>query len=245
MRRSRCRGLGRQMHAPETSDHQRSSGVGAIGGPADAAGKRHRPSKVLRCRGSAIQLFSRSDSVTQQHACRRSAVSAAGSSEILGGVGGATGATREPTSTRSPPATGRNRSSRTTRSKTMDPASIEREAVTRVQQVGVQDRSARTTLGRTAAATPTRAWQAMVPELRPFTADIGSSVPDLPGRGLVKDIADGVAAREFQAYYTPDPIKAHQASDLGALAAAAPGLDLSRNSVLKSVVNAKGALPQR
>ena len=62
----------------------------------------------------------------------------------------------------------------------------------------------------------------MVPELRPFTADIGSSFPDLPGRGLVKDFADGVAAREFQAYYTPDPIKAHQASDLGVLAELLP-----------------------
>ena len=42
--------------------------------------------------------------------------------------------------------------------------------MTQVQQVGVQDRSGETTVGRTAAATPTRAWQAMVPELPPFTA---------------------------------------------------------------------------
>ena len=61
--------------------------------------------------------------------------------------------------------------------------------------------------------------------------DIGSSFPDLPGRGLVKDFADGVAAREFQAYYTPDPIKAHQASDLGVLAELLPPVSLYPRTV--------------
>ena len=61
--------------------------------------------------------------------------------------------------------------------------------------------------------------------------DIGSSFPDLPGRGLVKDFADGVAAREFQAHYTPDPIKAHQASDLGVLAELLPPVSLYPRTV--------------
>lgn len=47
--------------------------------------------------------------------------------------------------------------------------------------------------------------------------DIGSSFPDVPGRGLVKDAESDVPAREFQAYFTPDPIKARKASALATL----------------------------
>jgi hypothetical protein len=38
----------------------------------------------------------------------------------------------------------------------------------------------------------------------------------------VKDFADGVPAREFQAHFTPDPIKARKARDLGVLAEMLP-----------------------
>lgn len=52
--------------------------------------------------------------------------------------------------------------------------------------------------------------------------DIGMSIPDLPGRGLVTDFADGVPAREFQSYYTPDPAKAHKPKDLEILSTLLP-----------------------
>lgn len=61
--------------------------------------------------------------------------------------------------------------------------------------------------------------------------DIGSSFPDVPGRGLVKDFADGVPAREFQAYYTPDPIKARTDADFGILANLLPPKSLYRRVV--------------
>lgn len=47
--------------------------------------------------------------------------------------------------------------------------------------------------------------------------ELGSSIPDVPGRGLVTDFADGIPAREFQAYYTPDPLKARDMRDLAVL----------------------------
>lgn len=56
--------------------------------------------------------------------------------------------------------------------------------------------------------------------------DIGSSFPDVPGRGLVKDAESDVPAREFQAYFTPDPIKARKASDLAVLANLLPPVSL-------------------
>ncbi|GAT07650.1 cell divisionFtsK/SpoIIIE [Mycolicibacterium novocastrense] len=52
--------------------------------------------------------------------------------------------------------------------------------------------------------------------------DIGSSFPDVPGRGLVKDADSRLKAREFQAYYTPDPIKARKPKDLAILAELLP-----------------------
>ncbi|MGD9622186.1 MAG: hypothetical protein AB7G47_19360 [Mycolicibacterium sp.] len=56
--------------------------------------------------------------------------------------------------------------------------------------------------------------------------DIGESIPDLKGRGLVTDFADGVPAREFQAYYTPDPLKARTPSDFDTLANLLPPTSL-------------------
>jgi hypothetical protein len=56
--------------------------------------------------------------------------------------------------------------------------------------------------------------------------DIGSSFPDLPGRGLVKDAESDIPAREFQAYYTPDPIKARKDSDLATLADLLPPVSI-------------------
>jgi hypothetical protein len=56
--------------------------------------------------------------------------------------------------------------------------------------------------------------------------EIGDSIPDLAGRGLVTDFADGVPAREFQAYYTPDPLKARSKKDLGILVDMLPPVSL-------------------
>ncbi len=55
---------------------------------------------------------------------------------------------------------------------------------------------------------------------------IGSSFPDVPGRGLVKDALSDNPAREFQAYYTPDPIKAHKPRDLAILSDLLPPVSL-------------------
>lgn len=56
--------------------------------------------------------------------------------------------------------------------------------------------------------------------------DIGESIPDLKGRGLVTDFADGVPAREFQAYFTPDPLRARKPHDLDILADLLPPASL-------------------
>lgn len=56
--------------------------------------------------------------------------------------------------------------------------------------------------------------------------DIGSSFPDVPGRGLVKDAETDVPAREFQAYFTPDPIKARKESDFAILSKLLPPVSL-------------------
>jgi len=56
--------------------------------------------------------------------------------------------------------------------------------------------------------------------------EVGASIPDLKGRGLVTDFADGVPAREFQSYYTPDPLKAHKVKELDVLAELLPPTSL-------------------
>lgn len=56
--------------------------------------------------------------------------------------------------------------------------------------------------------------------------EIGESIPDLKGRGLVTDFADGVPAREFQSYFTPDPLKAQTAKELAILADLLPAESL-------------------
>lgn len=56
--------------------------------------------------------------------------------------------------------------------------------------------------------------------------DIGSSFPDVPGRGLVKDAETGVPAREVQVYYTPDPIKARKSEDFSVLTEMLPPASL-------------------
>jgi len=61
--------------------------------------------------------------------------------------------------------------------------------------------------------------------------EIWESIPDLPGRGLVTDFADGVPAREFQAYYTPHPLKARTEKDLGILAGMQPPVSLYPRAV--------------